>query len=244
MRNKWIKHDSLTSTSSYLSDLLKHQDLTEGTVVVADYQDAGRGLGDHSWVSEAGKNLLMSMLLLPAFLSASRQFDLSKLVSLALCDALEKLGVQASIKWPNDILTQEGKIAGILIEHSITAGNISYTIVGLGLNLNQTKFPPFLVPASSLLMETGTISDITSVGELLETCLVSRYQSLKEGRTQELGQEYMDKLYKAGVLSRFITEEGSFEGTIKGVNDFGELLVDRRGEIRSFGHGAIQMVLG
>ena len=113
MRNRWIKHDSLTSTSTFLSDLLKHQDLEEGTVVVADYQDAGKGQGEHSWVSARGENLLMSMLLFPAFLSAKWQFHLSRVASLALCDALENLGIDSVIKWPNDILSGKGKIAGI-----------------------------------------------------------------------------------------------------------------------------------
>ena len=84
MRDRWIKYDSLSSTNTYISDLLKHEDLEEGLVVIADYQDTGRGLGSHSWVSKRGENLLMSMLLFPAFLSASRQFHLSRMVSLAL----------------------------------------------------------------------------------------------------------------------------------------------------------------
>jgi BirA family biotin operon repressor/biotin-[acetyl-CoA-carboxylase] ligase len=241
MRSRWIKHDSLTSTSSFLSDLLKHQDLEEGTVVIADYQDAGRGQGEHSWESARGENLLMSILLIPAFLSASRQFHLSRMASLALCDALEILGVDSLIKWPNDILTARGKIAGILIEHSITAGNISRTIAGIGLNLNQTIFPTFPIPVTSLRLETGKDVDVGEVGELVETCLMSRYQALKEGKTGQLEKEYLELLYKAGVPTLFKVGEEESEGVIKGVNDFGELLLELNGEIRTFGHGAIKM---
>jgi BirA family biotin operon repressor/biotin-[acetyl-CoA-carboxylase] ligase len=243
MKSRWIKHDSLTSTSSFLSDLLKHQKLDEGTVVIADYQDAGRGQGEHSWVSKRGENLLMSFLLFPAFLSASRQFHLSRMTSLALCDALEILGVDSMIKWPNDILTAGGKIAGILIEHSISAGNISRTIAGIGLNLNQTIFPPFPIPASSVHLETGKDVDVSEVGELVETCLMSRYQALKEGKTDQLEKEYLDKLFKVGVPSVFRASEEVFEATIVGVNDYGELMMEHQGEIRSFGHGAISMEL-
>jgi len=243
MRSRWIKHDSLTSTSSFLSDLLKHQDLEEGTVVCTDYQDAGRGQGKHSWDSTRGENLLMSLLLFPAFLSASRQFHLSRMASLALCDALEILGVESAIKWPNDILTTRGKIAGILIEHSITAGNISRTIAGIGLNLNQTIFPSFPIPATSLRLETGKDVDVGEVGELVESFLKSRYQALKEGKTDQLEKEYMEHLYKAGVPSLFKVGEEESEGIIKGVNDFGELMLELNGEIRTFGHGAISMEL-
>lgn len=242
MRNRWIKHDSLTSTNSFLSDLLKHQDLDEGTVVVADYQEAGRGFGEHSWESRRGENLLMSLLLFPAFLSAQWQFHLSRVASLALCDALETHGIDSVIKWPNDILTEKGKIAGILLEHTITAKNIAHTIVGIGLNLNQRDFSSFQVPASSLALETGEIVDVMEFGELVESCLMNRYHALKKGMSGQLEKEYMEKLFKAGESSLFKVGETSFEGTIKGVNDFGELMVEHEGEIRTYGHGAITLV--
>lgn len=241
MRELWIKHDTLTSTNTFVSDLLKHQDLVEGTVVITDYQDAGKGLGRHLWLSKRGENLLMSVLLYPAFLSASRQFHLSKVVSLALCDVLESLDLVAAIKWPNDILGKKGKIAGILIEHGILAGSISHTIVGIGLNLNQIEFPTFPRPASSLLLETGKRSDVRAVGELVEDRLLKRYHALKEGSAESLEQEYLEHLHLAGVPTVFRTAEGIFEGTIRGVNEFGELLVESKGGIRNFGHGSISL---
>jgi len=243
MRNKWIKHDSLPSTNSFLSDFLRQEVLEEGTVVIADYQDAGRGLGEHSWQSNRGENLLMSLLLLPAFLSASRQFYLSRVASLAICDTLEDLGLAVAIKWPNDILTEKGKIAGILIEHGIAGKSISHTVIGLGLNLNQTVFPGFEVPATSLALEIVRQVDVTEIGELVESTLMSRYQELKDGAFESLEKRYMEKLFKAGVPSVFKVGEELMEGTIRGVNDFGELLVECKGDIRSYGHGSISMEL-
>lgn len=244
MRSRWIKSDSLASTNSFISELLKDRQLEEGTVVIADYQEAGRGLGKHSWQSKRGENLLMSMLLFPAFLSAQSQFHLSRLVSVALCDVLEILGIGANIKWPNDIITRKGKIAGILIEHSISEGNISHSIAGIGLNLNQTKFPDFPVPASSLRLETGKGFDVNQVGELVEAHILNRYKILKEGGSfANLERDYLKRLYKAGILWNFKTDEVSFKGSILGVNEFGELLVEQEGEIRSYGHGSIRMEL-
>jgi len=243
MRSRWIKHDSLASTSSFLSDLSKHQDMEEGSVVIADYQDAGRGQGEHLWLSNRGENLLMSLLLFPAFLSAKWQFHLSRVASLAICDALDTYEIESVIKWPNDIITARGKIAGILIEHSITAGTLSRTIVGIGLNLNQTHFPPFPIPASSLRLETGKDVNIFEMGELVETSLMSRYQALKEGKTDQLEREYLELLYKAGVPTLFKMGEEESLGIIRGVNDFGELLLELNGEIRSFAHGSISMEL-
>jgi len=243
MRNRWIKHDSLTSTNSFLSDLLRHQPLEEGTVVIADYQDAGKGQGDHSWHSRRGENLLMSLILFPAFLSASRQFHLSRVASLALCEALDTLGIHTRIKWPNDILTEKGKIAGILIEHSITASYISHTVIGMGLNLNQTEFPDFPVPATSLRLETGRPVDVTEFGELVEARLMNRYRELKKGQMEQLEKDYLERLFRVGVPSLFKSGESLFEGIIRGVNDFGELMVESEGEIRTYGHGAITMEL-
>ncbi len=243
MRNRWIKHDSVTSTNTCLADLVKNQSLEEGTIVITDYQDGGRGLGEHSWLSRRGENLLMSLLLFPAFLSASKQFHLSRMASLALCDALETLGIDPVIKWPNDILTRKGKIAGILIEHGITAGNISHTIMGIGLNLNQTAFPAFPVPATSLRLETGQGANVAEVGEIVEASLMSRYHGLKEGHFELLEKEYMERLFMAGVPSVFKAGGEVFEGTIRGVTGFGELMVEYGGGMRTFGHGAISMEL-
>jgi BirA family biotin operon repressor/biotin-[acetyl-CoA-carboxylase] ligase len=243
MGMQWIKHDSLASTNTWLSELLKQKDLEDGTVVITDYQDAGRGLGDHSWLSERGENLLMSMLLFPAFLSAMRQFHLSRVVALSICDVLDSLGIEAQVKWPNDILTSKGKIAGILIEHSITEGNIAHTIAGIGLNLNQIEFPAFPVPATSLRLESGKGADVAKVGELVHTRIWSRYRDLKAGRTEALEREYQNRLYKAGVPAVFHSAEGAFEGIIQGVNAYGELLVRQGKEIRTFGHGAVHMEL-
>ena len=243
MGKRWMKHDSLTSTNTWLSELLKREDLEEGTVVITDFQDAGRGQGDHSWESRRGENLLMSVLLFPAFLSATEQFHLSRLVSLAICDALDSLGIEAQIKWPNDILASKGKIAGILIEHSVTAGNIAHTIAGIGLNLNQTEFPAFPVPASSLKLECGKDSDVAAVGKLVNTYIWNRYGDLKAGLTDLLERDYKKRMYRAGMPAQFKSAEGAFEGIVEGVNNYGELLVRCGKEIRAFGHGSVQMEL-
>jgi BirA family biotin operon repressor/biotin-[acetyl-CoA-carboxylase] ligase len=221
---------------------MKQEVLEEGTIVTADYQEGGRGMGEHSWLSNRGENLLMSVLLLPAFLSASKQFHLSRVVSLALCDVLGTMGIDPRIKWPNDILTRNRKIAGILIENGITAGHISRSIVGIGLNLNQTAFPVFDVPASSLLLETGQFVDVNEIGGQVAEGLKNRYYELKMGHIEQLEKQYEERLYRAGISSVFRSGEDSFEGYIRGVNEFGELMVESGGRIRTFGYGSISML--
>jgi len=241
MKNRWIKYDTVHSTNTSVSELIKQGTMEEGTVVIADYQEAGRGRGKHSWLSQRGENLLMSLLLFPAFLSASEQFHLSRVASLGLCDALEEVGVDPVIKWPNDILTARGKIAGILIEHGIISDHIAHTIIGIGLNMNQTDFPPFPVPATSLYLETGETTRVADMGKIVESCLLGRYRELKEGQQRTLEREYVRKLYKAGVSSEFKAGEELFEGIIRGVNDSGELMIETRGALRTFGYDAISM---
>ena len=126
-------------------------------MVSVDYQYAGKGQGDHQWHSRPGENLLMSLLLFPAFLSASDQFYLSRVASLALIDTLKTLKLAPLIKWPNDILVNRRKLAGILIENGITGNKLSHSIIGIGMNLNQTEFPDFPLKATSVALEIRII---------------------------------------------------------------------------------------
>jgi len=241
MEIRWSKHDNLSSTNLLVSDLLKHQKPKEGLVVVADYQEAGKGQGAKSWHSRKGENLLMSLLLFPAFLSASNQFQISRVVSVSLCEVLDELGATPVIKWPNDILTSRGKIAGILIENGISGGKISHTIAGIGMNVNQSDFPEFPQPASSLFLETGRKTVPQELAEILVERIMIRYQKLKEGDEHALEKEYLGRLFRLGKPSLFETGGVIFEGIIRGVSEFGELLVEVEGELASYGHGEIAL---
>ena len=239
MEKRWIKYDSLASTNSAVSELLKQEKPNEGLVILADYQEFGRGQGVNVWQSKRGENLLMSLLLYPAFLSASSQFQLSRLASLALCDLLDSLGASPQVKWPNDILSSRRKIAGILIEHGILGGKLSHSIVGIGLNLNQSQFPVFPVAATSLYLDTGKKTHPEEIARMLYRHLMKRYDRLKEEGPAELEKAYLERLFLAGELSGFTAAGESFEGIIRGVNEYGELQVEKGGRIVTFGHGDI-----
>jgi len=237
---KWIKLDSIPSTNSHIFSMLRGGSVEEELVVLSDYQEAGRGQGGHSWHSQPGENLLMSMLLFPAFLSASEQFQISRLASVAICDILQSYGLDPVIKWPNDILVNGGKIAGILIEHGIRGTSISHSILGIGLNLNQSSFPSFQWKATSLVLENGKKADPHLVAKELTKCIMARYDLLKDGNCQNLEEEYLEHLYLRDQPYNFSSEGNEFEGIIRGVNPFGELLVDIQGEVKCFGHQEIQ----
>jgi len=239
MGKRWIKLNNVSSTNSYVSTLLSQEGVREPIVILADYQESGKGQGSHTWDSNRGENLLMSLLLFPAFLSASSQFRLSMVASLAITDTLESMGIAAEIKWPNDILTKKGKIAGLLIEHGISGKTISHSIIGIGLNLNQVAFPEFPVPASSVLLETEEQTIPGDLAEKLVLHLEARYDTLEHGENQSIEHDYLAKLHLINRPARFLAKGESFEGKIRGVDEFGELQVEKDGQLATYSHGEI-----
>ena len=242
MAVKKVSLVQVSSTNRYISTLLKENPGTGQVMVVADYQESGRGQGDHQWHSKPGENLLTSLLLFPAFLSASDQFYLSRVASLALIDTLKILNLAPLIKWPNDILINRRKIAGILIENGISGSKLSHTIIGIGLNLNQTEFPLFPVAASSVALESGIFHDRLELMDLLLDSLLGRYRQLEEGDRSRLERDYLEKLFLLDQPAEFSSQGKQFAGTIRGISDLGELLVEHNGLTRNYGFQEIQFL--
>src|ERR1700752_1538956 len=133
--------ESTNSTNDFINGLLAKNQLPEGSVVVAEAQAPGRGQSGEKWISQPGKNLLMSLLFYPSFLSLHDLFMLSKAFSLGIYDFLfDEIKMDVKIKWPNDIYFQDKKLCGILIENSIRRETLNHTILGIGLNVNQEVF--------------------------------------------------------------------------------------------------------
>lgn len=239
MALNWIRLDSVPSTNQYLSTGLRKGTIVGETAVIADYQESGKGQGHHSWESESGRNLLMSLLLFPEFLSASAQFMISKVVSVSVCRLLEPSGVSPLIKWPNDIVTEKGKIAGILIEHGISDNRISHTIAGIGVNLNQTEFPEYDQPATSLRLESGFSLEPEEAGKRLARLILEEMEQLKENGGVLLDHEYRERLKFRDQVLLFRMQNDTFSGILRGVNDLGEIQVERDGKIGSYTHGEI-----
>jgi len=210
-------------------------------VLRTDYQEYGRGQGDKGWVSEAHANLLISFLLYPAFLSASQQFHLSRMAALSLCDLLEELGLLPEIKWPNDILLGGEKVAGILIELGIKGAELEYGIIGMGLNVNQRSFPAFPRPATSLALQPFAPQKGESglqppaLASRLESFMFQRYAMLERAEFSPLEKSYLDRLYGKDHPMLFQSSEGSFQGIIRGVDEFGRLLLEQDGLLRAYG---------
>ena len=155
----WL--ESVNSTNDWSKEHMSQ--LLDMSVICAKVQTSGRGQGDHKWHSEAEKNLLFSILLKEPSITSNEVFAVSAISALALVEVLSKYGIEAKIKWPNDIYVGDKKICGLLIEHSLRGSSISWSIIGVGLNVNQTVFPPYLPNPTSMAIQSGVQNSLKDV---------------------------------------------------------------------------------
>ena len=217
----------------------------EGDIILAERQTAGRGQRGHTWESREGENLTFSLLLEPLFLSPSEQFLISECVALGVCDALLHYGIEAQIKWTNDIYIGDRKLAGILIEHKLQGSALARTVAGIGLNVNQTAFSDDLPNPISMAQATGREFDREEVLQTVATSLMARYEQLRDGGAKELQADYHQRLYRLGQEHCYALPDGSrFRGIIRGVEPTGALRIENeRGELLSFLFKEVEFVI-
>lgn len=215
------------STNNFLKELLsKSTPLIEGTVIMAENQYAGRGQHQNGWHAEPGKNLTFSLLLKPVFLPVPAQFDLIRVISLGVFDALEPLlGNKLKIKWPNDIYYADYKLGGMLIENIVQGGQIKNSIIGIGLNVNQENFPPGLSNPISVKQILHTDYDLKTLLSNICRNIEAWYLNLKAGKNSLVRNVYLSRLYWLNEAGSFKTNDNIFTGIIKGVRDGGLLVV-------------------
>jgi len=232
-----IKLNAIDSTNSYLKKLSNEKKLSDFTVVSANYQTNGRGQMGSVWQSTKGKNLTFSVLVNFKELPISRRFYISIAVSLGILTTLNnEFGTNFKIKWPNDILADRDKIAGILIENNFRGTKISQTVIGIGLNVNQIKFSNSLQNATSLLILTNKIIDKELLLEKLIKDIQYQFQLLKEKKYKVLKNNYLKVLYGYMQTLKFKNnKEVNFTGKIVGVDEDGKLEIEMKNKsIRKF----------
>lgn len=198
-----------------------------GDAVVAVEQTAGRGQRGNVWSSKASENLTFSLVWEADFVAAKEQFRISEAVALALVDTLAGYGIEAQIKWPNDIYVGHKKICGILIEHDLgPQARLARTIVGIGLNVNQTQFEDWIPNPTSIALLTGERKGTNDVfGDLYEA-LERRFGQLKES-PEEVQRDYLAHLYRLDRPATYALPNGKqFRATIRDVKPTGELIVE------------------
>lgn len=219
----------LDSTNAYALNLLSKNKPSEGTVISAWNQTCGRGQIGSNWESEAGKNITMSLILYPNFLPIKQQFLLNQAISLSVFDFVSRfVSAEVKIKWPNDVFVNNKKIAGILIQNSLSSNIFQSSVIGLGININQTIFKSDAPNPTSVKLETDNENNLEDLMELLCADLEKRYLQLRSGNISLIQQSYLNNLYRFqedAIYQRMDNQE-IFSGKIVGTDETGKLLVD------------------
>lgn len=181
------------STNELITRKMQQEELAEGFMVHTDFQSAGKGQVGNYWESEKGKNLLFSLVIYPHHIFIAEQFIISEIASLAVVKVLEQYHKHFTIKWPNDIYWKDKKIAGMLIENSLTRDRINYSIVGIGVNVNQEKFTSDAPNPISLKQIVGKSIDRKALLADIHRGFLSLYTTTT---LQEIHHLYQKKMYR------------------------------------------------
>ncbi len=230
--------DEVSSTNSYAIELLKNVNLAEGTLIFTNNQTQGKGQRGNKWNAEPQSNLTASIVLKPSFLTSKNQFYLSKITALSCYDVMaefkEASQFDIKIKWPNDILVNQKKIGGVLIENTYSSEKINFSVIGIGLNINQINFAPEL-NATSLKQLTNKEFDLNMVLQQLCKRLEVNYLKLRNGKFTEIDANYLQKLFAINTWRTFEIEKELKLLQLKTVTEEGFLkLENKQGEVFNY----------
>ncbi len=237
--------DRVTSTNSVLSEMLSNsKPLEEGSVILADEQSQGRGQQGSFWEASPHKNITLSLLYRPEFLTIEMQFYLSIAISLGISDFLEDiLEINPHIKWPNDIYIGNYKIAGILIENTLMNNHLKTSIIGIGLNVNQVEFKSDAPNPCSIKSILGQNFEIAELLPKLFHHLEIHYLQLKAGKYDFLKESYLSRLYRYQLDSYYIINGEKRMGKIIDIETSGRLVLLVNGNRKSFDTKEIEFIL-
>jgi len=237
-------HKRLNSTNLYASQMLLKQSVREPFWLRTDDQFAGRGQGNHTWISEPGQNLTGTLVIFPHRFEASHQFDLSKTFALAVAGFLDLFIDKVRIKWPNDLYAEDKKIGGILIETAVLSRYLDYAILGAGININQEKFPGNLPNPISISILTGLKYDLHDMENLFLESFLKKYYLIESGSFEEINNQYINKLYRYGEFVDFKDADQIFTAKITGVTEYGHLILQTAsGTIKTYAYPEVEYIL-
>ena len=240
--------DEVGSTNDYLkSKTANFKPLAEWTAIMARNQTTGRGQRENKWYSEPNVNITFSFLLYPNYIKPQEHFFLNILVSLSIIQWLSSLNIQAKIKWPNDIMIGDKKIAGILIENSLSSLEIKKSIIGIGINVNQRLFNDNISKsASSIYKETDVyIEDLELACKKLVNLLYQNFESFrnKEIEKTQLLKNYNSQLFLRDISSLYSSNNEIFKGILKRVEKDGTLILENEGLECSYQFKEVSFIL-
>ena len=222
---KIIKLDAIDSTNSYLKKLLTKESLDDLTVVISKHQTKGKGRNGNIWANDASLNLAFSIYKRFNRLNINNKFILNLISSIAVFHLLSENKLnKLTIKWPNDIMSENKKISGILIENSVKGNFINHSVIGVGVNVNQRKFKN-LPNATSMFIETGREFSLDTLASRLGEIFSKNFLQYEKNEGALL-KNYNNQLFLKNTDSNFITKNGKrFSGKIIRINKNGELII-------------------
>lgn len=239
----FIELTVVESTNIYAMERLQANLTAHGTAFFAHHQTAGKGQHGKTWTGEPGTNIALSVVMDCSFLSLSRQFPLSVMVAVAARDLFNKYTTDDTfIKWPNDLYWRDRKAGGILIENQVRGGQWLGSVVGIGININQTSFSSELKNPVSLKQITGKNFDPVVLAQELCEGFEKGYADLRAGGFETMLANYNQYLFKRGEVVRLRHNSAAFYCTVEGVSAEGELLVTG-GPKESFRFGEVEWML-
>ena len=250
-----IHHLDITASTN---DDARDEKYREGDVVWADFQTAGRGQRGHEWHSRKGENLTFSLVLEPTFMSIAEQFSVSEVVALSLVDMLADYGIEARVKWTNDIYVGDRKLVGILIEHSLAPTTLRRTIVGVGINVNQREFDLSIPNPVSMAQLLDRQLDAEEILQCFLKHLQENYELLRKIKNSQLStlnsqlnsddalhQRYNSLLYRLNEYHTYALPSGErFRAKIVGTAPNGALcLENEQGKIKEYLFKEVEFVI-
>ena len=230
-----IRVEETHSTNSLLREWLEQEALPTGSVIVADFQTAGRGQVGNVWESERGKNLTFSLVLYPQALPVNQQFLISEIAALSVKETLDAYTEGISIKWPNDVYWHDQKICGMLIENDLLGHNLLRSIIGIGINLNQTVFRGDAPNPVSLWQIVQQEVDREMVLRQFLSHFEAYSQALLAGEKAMIHTRYIEALYRRDGYHPYTDAKGTFSARIYGIEPTGHLLLQSSdGAIRRY----------
>ena len=236
-----IQLPSVDSTNNYAAMGIARQELRHGTAIMALEQTSGKGQRGREWSTSPGLDLAASLVLIPEDFKAMDQFNLAKAAALAVhdvvADALLKTGrdpATVRIKWPNDVLIDRNKVAGILIVNELKGARLASAVVGVGINVNSTGFADALV-ATSLVQETRVVHGLDQL--LAQLCRrMEHWWSLLVKKPAAVSASYAELLWAKNRFSSFTLDGAEFTARPLGVDESGRLIVeDEAGHVAAYG---------
>jgi len=245
---KVIYFDEIDSTNNEAKRVAESDGMVDGTLFITECQTGGRGRRGRTWISPAGSGIWMSLLLKPDMAPASASM-LTIVAAMAMTEAIkdvlraDNIELECGIKWPNDIVLNGKKICGILTEMSAEMDYIHYVVVGIGVNVNTTKFDDSIKDvASSIFMETGVKVDRSRVVATFARSFKRYFDSLVScGDLSGLKDSYNSMLVNCGREVKACYTDSEIIGVAKGINDDGELIVETEAGVKIIRAGEVSV---